>query len=164
MSRLGRDAARGDRISICLAGACAVHCIGSPLLAGILPIVSIAMLDSRVEWVFLCVSLVTSAMTLSSGCLRSHRQWRALAPFAVGAALLLGIRLANDDDGMLAQWLVVAGAGLVVAAHAVNIRLCRRAGADRCGRLATVHKGPLEARVATDSPAFTGGPGSPYGT
>ena len=87
------------------------------------------------EWTFLTVSLVTSAFTLLTGCVRNHREWRALAPFAVGAACLLGTRVAVDSEGSFEQAGVVAGASFVIAAHGVNIRLCRRAGAARCGRV-----------------------------
>jgi hypothetical protein len=140
---------RGDRISVCLAGACAAHCVGAPLLAGILPVVGIVVADPGTEWVLQGMSLATSAITLSTGCLRNHRQWRAMWPFGAGAACMLGVRLLAQADNGIVQMLVLIGAGLVVAAHAVNIRLCRRAGAWQCGR------GSLIAPAQGGTPSIT---------
>lgn len=91
-ARLVRDAAAGDRAGICLAGACALHCVGAPLVASFLPVAE--TLDSPVmEWAFLTGSLVTSVTALAAGCLRTHGQVRTMALFAFGAAWLLAPRL-----------------------------------------------------------------------
>jgi hypothetical protein len=65
------------------------------------------------------------------------------------AACLLGVRLLADNQGALAQMFVVTGAGLVIAAHAINIRLCRRAGAGRCRRLDALYRGPLDGSAGS---------------
>jgi hypothetical protein len=150
MSRLVRGSARADSISLCLAGACAMHCVGAPFVAGILPVVGVAVGDPRLEWLFLVVSLFTSAIALCHGCLRNHRKWYALAPYAAGAGCLLGIRLTADAEGALALILVMPGAALLIAAHIINIRLCRRAGADRCGRASEIRtdRTPADRRRA----------------
>jgi hypothetical protein len=142
-SRPIRHAPASDPVSICLAGACAVHCLVTPLAVGLLPVVGITLANPGLEWIFLTVSLATSMFTLLTGCLRSHRQWRALAPFVAGAACLVGTRGLTDPEGSLAHIGVTAGATLVITAHAFNIRLCRRAGAARCGRL----ERPAESRL-----------------
>jgi hypothetical protein len=111
-----------------------VHCVGAPLVAGLLPLVGLTLASPRVEWAFLIASLVTSAVTLFRGCLHSHRQWRAVVPFVSGAGCLFIVRIVSDSDGPAAQVAAVVGAALIITSHAFNIRLCRRAGAAECGR------------------------------
>lgn len=127
---------RADSVSICLAGACAVHCVATPVVIGLLPLVGLRLADSRLEIALLLTSLAVSGLTLCNGCLRHHRRWAAAAPFAVGAAVLLGRQLAGDSVGTVGDVAIVAiGATLVVSAHVLNIRLCRRAGSG-CGHVA----------------------------
>jgi hypothetical protein len=124
--------ARTDSIGMYAAGACAVHCIATPLIVGILPVIGLPLLDPRTEWIFLSLSLTLSSFAVFSGC-RRHRQWMPVAMFAVGAALLLASRLDLDDEGMAARGVIVAGAALVIGAHLLNIRLCRcTPGAAKC--------------------------------
>jgi hypothetical protein len=123
---------RSDAIGMCAAAVCAVHCIATPLIVGILPVIGLPLLDPRTEWLLLSVSLTISSLAVFSGCVR-HRRWVPFGSFAFGAALLLASRLVLDDDGTAARAAVAAGAGFVVGAHVLNIRLCRcTAGAPQC--------------------------------
>jgi hypothetical protein len=118
----------GDRAGMCMAGACALHCVGVPLLATLLPLFSTALESPGLEWAFLLVSLTTSAIVVVAGCILSHRRWLPLAPYVTGATLLLTVRLLVNAEGLVAQSSVIVGAGLLVGAHAWNIRLCRPTG------------------------------------
>jgi hypothetical protein len=80
------------------------------------------------------VSLGTSGSALVTGCFRSHRRWAALLPFALGALLLVTVRLSEDSENAGTPLLIVAGALLIISSHLLNMRLCRKAGAVDCGR------------------------------
>jgi hypothetical protein len=116
--------ARADTLGMCVAGACAVHCIATPLIVGILPVVGLPLLDPRTEWLFLSCSLVLSSVAVFSGCVRHHR-WLPVAMFVGGAATLLASHAVLDDDGTAARAAIAVGAALVIGAHLLNIRLCR---------------------------------------
>jgi hypothetical protein len=107
-----------------VAGACAVHCIATPLIVGVLPVVGLPLLHPRTEWLFLAFSLVLSSVAVFSGCVR-HDRWLPVAAFFAGAALLVASHAILDDDGMAARLAIVVGAALVIGAHLLNIRLCR---------------------------------------
>jgi hypothetical protein len=69
---------RADSIGMCVAGACAVHCIATPLIAGILPVIGASLLDPRTEWLFLLSSLMVSSFAMASGCVRGRRPRRTV--------------------------------------------------------------------------------------
>lgn len=124
-----------DPVSICLAGACAVHCLLTPVAVALLPVLGITLGNPLAEWGFILLSLGTSAYALAQGCLRSHRHWRALLPFIAGAAVLVSARLVDDSHPVVAAAAVVVGATGVISAHVLNIRWCRKAGAAQCASL-----------------------------
>jgi hypothetical protein len=82
-----------------MAGACAVHCLIAPLIAGLLPVVGAIALDARTEWMLLSGSLITSVATLVTGCLRTHGSRAALVPLAAG--LVFGISPLALQAGIL---------------------------------------------------------------
>jgi hypothetical protein len=122
----------GDALGICMAGACAIHCVAGPAVVASLPAIGIELVSARVEWMFLLLSFGTSAMVLVRGCFRTHHQKWALIPFAVGAAALVAVRLIVDPDGRIGEWTVIGATVLVLTAHILNLRLCRRSGSE-CG-------------------------------
>jgi MerC mercury resistance protein len=71
---------------MCAAAVCAVHCIATPLIVGILPVIGLPLLDPRTEWLLLSVSLTVSSVALFSGCVRDRR-WVPVWSFALGAGL-----------------------------------------------------------------------------
>ena len=109
---------------MCAAAVCAVHCIATPLIVGILPVIGLPLLDPRTEWLFVSVSLTVSSVALFSGCVR-HRRWVPVWSFALGAGLLLASRLVLEDDGVAGQAAIAVGAPFIIGAHLLNIRLCR---------------------------------------
>jgi hypothetical protein len=115
---------RADSIGMCVAGACAVHCIATPLIVGILPVVGLPLLGPRAEWLFLSCSLVLSSSAIFSGCIRHHR-WLPVAIFVGGAAMLLASHTLVDDAGMAGRVAIVIGAASIICAHLLNIRLCQ---------------------------------------
>jgi hypothetical protein len=107
----------------------------TPFVASFLPIIGLLSRSPWTEWTFLSTSLGASATTLVRGCARVHRRWLAMAPFLAGVVVLVAGKLVEDAYPSLTRIGVVIGAGLVIAAHALNIRQCRRAGSSDCCRL-----------------------------
>jgi hypothetical protein len=127
----GPGAVTCDRLGICLAGACAIHCLAGPFVAGVVPLLEPAWTSAGSERALTAISLCGSALTLGRACLRVHRRWRILVPFLAGAGLLSANALAARE-GLEGPAASVGGSLLIVAAHMVNIRWCRQRGT-RCG-------------------------------
>jgi hypothetical protein len=103
------------------------HCLAGPLIAGGLPLIGMAVLSAKTEWLLMTASFGTSALALANGCIRTRRQWRAVLPFLFGVCALLGVRITGESDGLASRIAVAAGAMSVVVAHVLNIGVCRRA-------------------------------------
>jgi hypothetical protein len=116
-----------DRAGIGTAGACAIHCLIAPWLGSITPLIGAKLTDETAEVVFLGVSLAFSGLTLLVAGLRLHRQWRGIATFLGGAAVLIGARVSGLADDAVGPMLIVTGATLITGAHLLNIRCCREA-------------------------------------
>lgn len=134
-----------DSAGICLAGACAVHCLVMPVATGLLPVVGLTLGRPAVEWTLLLLSVCTSAAVLVRGCARSHRRWGALLPFVAGAGVLCGGRLLDESHPAFATAAVVVGAAAIIASHVLNIRWCRRAGVVHCADVASSARSALSA-------------------
>lgn len=124
-----------DPVSICLAGACAVHCLVTPMAAAALPVAGLTLDNPFVEWSLILLSAGTSAYVLARGCVRSHGQWRGLLPFVAGVGVLLAGRSVEESHPVVAAAAVAVGATGIISAHALNMRWCRRAAATHCGHL-----------------------------
>lgn len=136
---------------MCMAGACAIHCVAGPAVVAFLPVIGIELLSDRAEWMFLLLSFGTSATVLVRGCFRTHHQKWALIPFAVGAAALVAVRLIVDSEGRLGEWTVIGATLLVLTAHILNLRLCRRSGSE-CGAMPHVCVAPPPALPGCGAP------------
>ena len=131
--------ARGRRATLDLLGAaascaCACHCVALPAAAALLPVLGLhALLDERVEWALLALTIVVGVTSLGGAALRRHRSGgrrsRAPALFALGLALLLAARAGELRGHELAADLgTLLGASLVAAAHLRNRRRLRADG------------------------------------
>jgi hypothetical protein len=118
-----RSQEMGDSTGIAVAVACALHCLAAPILGAALPMAGVLVSD-RAELAFLGSSLLISGTTVVATCRRqgSPAVWGA---FLVGAALLVAGGSGTEWSELLEASLVVGGAGLIVAAHVMNIRQCR---------------------------------------
>jgi hypothetical protein len=135
---------RADSAGICLASACAVHCMVSPLVLAALPIVGTVISGTFAEWTFMTSSLATSAVTLAVGCRRHHRRWTPVTLFAVGALLLILVRLTSDAEGSTGRIALIGGAALIAAAHGMNLHWRRIPP----GLPAATHRSPRAAGAA----------------
>ena len=115
-----------------------------PFIVGILPIAGLVFLDPSAEWLFLSTSLVMSTVVVTTACVRGHRRRLPLVPFSMGALVLVAAHLGPDPDGLLARGMIVTGATLVTAGHALNIYFCRCDGARADCRHAEANRSLLE--------------------
>lgn len=111
-----------DRIGIAATSLCALHCILLPILLPALPLLGLSFLADHVwEHVFLLITAVLGTIALFSGFKKYHRR---LYPFYL---LYIGVFIywiKHDFSDQHAPYFIVVGAGLIVSAHYLNIKLC----------------------------------------
>jgi hypothetical protein len=118
LSALGR---RLDRAGAVASLACAVHCAAMPLV--LVPLAGFGGAGSALETLFAMVSVLTGAASAGIG-LRLHASLKPLLLVLGGGLLIVG----RSAPWVAPSWetvVVVAGAGLVAGAHALNVHLCR---------------------------------------
>ena len=112
-----------DQIGVGLSLACAVHCLAAPLLLTALPLLGLSFVaDDMTEVVLLSSALVLAVGSLCWGFQR-HKSGRVFLLLAVAVALIATGRLFAEDRSE--SLLVVAGAVILAASHALNWHLCR---------------------------------------
>jgi hypothetical protein len=123
---LGAQASDPDRVGIVASTLCAVHCVGTALLVGVSGVGAL-FADERVEVAF-CVCAVSVALGALVRGWRRHRSWTPGSVGSSGIVLLLTARCARLESSVEVA-LSVAGGALLTAAHVLNIRKIRQAGA-----------------------------------
>jgi hypothetical protein len=98
--------------------ACAIHCMASPILLGMLPMVHAS---ETIESVLIVVSIVIGALTLGAG-YREHRRARVLVLLVLSVAFLCAKYVVRDA---LETPTVMAGALLMAGGQFLNLRLQR---------------------------------------
>ena len=102
---------------------CAAHCLLMPLVVGFLPLFGLSGLaDERTEWLLIVLALVIGLCSLLPGFWRRHRKWQPLGLFAVGASLIVLVRLGLEASPSLELLGVVSSGVMLAAAHALNLR------------------------------------------
>jgi MerC mercury resistance protein len=115
-----------DRIGAAASLACAIHCAAMPMIVGLLPLVGLSFLASeKAEWSLVGLSLCVGICSLLPSYTRKHRHWRPLLIFALGAGLIIAVRLLVEEGSRLEKPAVVAGALLIACAHLINRARCR---------------------------------------
>jgi hypothetical protein len=113
-----------DKIGIAATSLCAIHCLLLPFMLPLLPLIGASFLaQESFELGFLMSTMVLGFIALYSGYKRYHHQ---LYPFSL---LFSGgfIYWQKDIFGAdVEPYTVILGACLVVAAHVINMKLCRR--------------------------------------
>ena len=104
---------------------CLAHCIALPLFLSLVPLVGLSfLLDESVEWMIVGASVIVGAFSLLPAYFRRHGKRRSLLLFAAGVGLIVASHLQFEDEPALQIPFLLAGAGLITAAHLVNRRLC----------------------------------------
>jgi hypothetical protein len=104
---------------------CAIHCALSPVLLPLLPLTSRRLIGPTVEWGFVAIALMLGTVSLSHSFRVIHRDWRAISLFILGFGVLMSVRVL-EPPGALEPIGVFGAAFMIVAAHALNLRLSRR--------------------------------------
>jgi hypothetical protein len=118
-----RSQEMGDSTGIAVAVACALHCLAAPILGAALPMAGV-LVSEQAELAFLGSSLFISGTTVVATC-RNRGRLSVWGAFLVGAGLLMAAGSGIEWSEPIEASLVVGGAGMIVAAHVMNIRQCR---------------------------------------
>ncbi|GAA0858715.1 MerC domain-containing protein [Aliiglaciecola litoralis] len=112
-----------DRVGIWTSSLCALHCLLLPILIPILPFVSAAFFaQDWFEKMILSLSMIIGFWALLAGFYRYHRQLYPLYSLLLGGLIYWN----KDMFGEAYEPFTIAiGAMLIVAAHVVNIKLCK---------------------------------------
>jgi hypothetical protein len=116
-----------DRLGITLSIVCLVHCLVLPFAIVALPLVAAQWLDTSTFHTAMALALLPVALLAVVPGLRMHGRTSVAAAMAAGLSLLSTAAFAGEDL-LSHEWqivLTVAGGAILVAAHAVNLALCR---------------------------------------
>ena len=126
-----------DRLAIALSGICAIHCIAFPIVASLIPLLSITLYHGNTLHEFwfhhfiLLFILPVSVVALITG-YRCHKQ---LTPFLIGGfGLLILVFIAIFAGTLISKniipqqgetWLTVAGGFVHAIGHVLNVLATR---------------------------------------
>ena len=122
-----------DRVGIWTSSLCALHCLLLPILIPLLPFVSASFFaQDWFERTILSFSMIIGFWALLSGFYRYHRQLYPLYSLFLG-----GLIYWNKDmfGEAYEPFTIGIGAMLIVAAHVVNLKLCK--SCSECGSCET---------------------------
>jgi phosphatidylserine synthase len=114
-----------DALGISAAVACAIHCALLPLLMTSLPVFGANIIHN--DWFeggMIALSFLIGARALSHGRKKHHHHQLPLLLFTAGMLLLV---LKQLFDHSLLLWFLIPAVMLVISAHWLNYRLCRKA-------------------------------------
>ena len=112
-----------DTTGACLSFACAVHCLATPLLVAVLPLIGLSFLiGERAEFVLIIMAAVLATGSLMWG-VRSHRSWQVFLILVAAVAFIVTGRTVVEGT-VEVVFHSVAGI-LLASAHLVNRHLCK---------------------------------------
>ena len=116
-----------DALGIAASVACAIHCALLPLVLTSLPILGVNIINNYwFEFVMILLSLVIGIYSLRHGFKKHHHRKLPIIVFSSGIVLLLLKQVFHAQQ----LWFLVPAMLLVVTAHYINYRDCRKA--DHC--------------------------------
>jgi len=122
-----------DKLAISLSAVCLVHCLLTPALLTLLPIVSSTLLleDALFHKFLLWLILPTSSIALFLGC-RKHKQFSIAFCGIVGMSILVAVAFFGHElFGIAAEKIATSIGGLILAAsHFLNFRACQSVPCD----------------------------------
>lgn len=114
-----------DALGVSAALACAIHCALLPLFMSSLPLFGSNIIHNHwFEGGMILLSFIIGARALSHGRKKHHHHQLPLLLFIAGMALLVLKQFAGHH---LLLWFLIPAVLLVVTAHFINYRLCRKA-------------------------------------
>lgn len=113
-----------DKLGVWVSAMCAVHCILVPLLLPMVPLLASSFVaQGWFERSILTISIVIGFAALLIGFKQYHRQIYPMYSLSLGALIYWN----KDIFGEAYEPLTIAiGAGFIIAAHIINLKLCRQ--------------------------------------
>lgn len=113
-----------DKVGVWVSAMCAVHCLFLPLLLPALPILASSFVAQHwFEHSILSISIIIGFASLFIGFKQYHRQLYPMYSLSLGALVYWN----KDIFGVAYEpYTIAIGAGLIIGAHLVNLRLCRQ--------------------------------------
>ena len=116
-----------DALGIAASVACAIHCALLPLILASLPILGINIINNYwFEFLMISLSLVIGIYSLRHGFKKHHHRKLPIVVFTAGMLLLFLKQIFHAQQ----LWFLIPAMLLVVSAHYINYRDCRKA--DHC--------------------------------
>ena len=116
-----------DALGIAASVACAIHCALLPLVITSLPILGINIINNIwFEILMILLAMVIFIYYLIHGFKKHHHKMLPIGIFTDGMALLLFKQIFHQYQ----IWFLVPAVTLIVSAHYINYRKCRKA--DHC--------------------------------
>jgi hypothetical protein len=115
-----------EALGVAASVACAIHCAVVPLFITSLPLFGVNIIHNVfVEVLLLGVAFIIGFVTLWHGYKKHHHHWGTLVPFSVGMALFTANQFVKFPYSSFV--FVVPAVGLIITAHLLNHRFCRKA-------------------------------------
>ncbi len=117
-----------DKIGVFLSGVCVMHCLFTPVLITLLPIIGLSSFaeDILFHQLMLWIVIPTSSIALFIGC-RKHRDMVILGTGMLGMVLLVIVAMHGHD--VFDSWgekIATSVAGIILAiSHLLNYRACQ---------------------------------------
>jgi hypothetical protein len=112
-----------DRLGIWASSLCALHCLLLPILIPLLPFVGASFFaEDWFERSILSISMIIGFWALLSGFYRYHRQLYPLFSLVLGGIIYWNKHMFGEAYEPL---VIAIGAGLIIGAHVVNLKLCK---------------------------------------
>jgi len=122
-----------DKLAILLSGACLLHCLLTPVLITLLPIISSSVFieDVLFHQLMLWAVLPTSFIALFLGC-RKHKQFSIAGTGVVGIITLVAVAFFGHEwFGITGEKIATSIGGLILAlSHFLNYRACQNTTCD----------------------------------
>lgn len=124
--------ARLDRISAAFSFLCLVHCVVLPVFVTTLPFLGHELMENiYVEMATIGTTFLLGGIAIWRGYRRHHHSLAILAFFLTGITLIVSASFIENEKGE--KILKIAGAGLIITAHVLNWRSCRKcANCEEC--------------------------------
>ena len=117
-----------DKFGILLSGVCMVHCLVTPVLMTLVPILSLNawVEDFLFHQLMLWLVIPTSCVALLLGC-RKHKNVSIVVTGIVGITVLLFVAFFGHDllGESMEKWVMTIGGFIVATSHYLNFRACQ---------------------------------------
>ena len=112
-----------DRMGIWISSLCAVHCLALPLLLPVAPLIASSFVaEAWFERAILSFSILLGFAALFVGVHKDHRQLYPMYSLVLGGLIYWHKDIFGEQ---YEPFTIALGAFLIIAAHVVNLRLCK---------------------------------------